>query len=127
MKLSLRIENPSHFLRPPLTDRRRFLKQAAAGAVAAGLVPAAAPAGERQAVVDTDTLPRLGPKPVARGKRAAASSSHPTVTRTMVDVMRAGGNAADAVVAGALMSATVEPHMTNHGGCVTCLYWDAKS
>jgi gamma-glutamyltranspeptidase/glutathione hydrolase len=66
-------------------------------------------------------------KPVAKDKRAAASSSHPIVTRTMVDVLRAGGNAADAVVAGALMSATVEPHMTNHGGCVTCLYWDAKT
>ncbi len=25
------------------------------------------------------------------------------------------------------MSATVEPHMTNHGGAVTCLYWDAKT
>ena len=66
-------------------------------------------------------------KPVARGKRAAASSSHRTVTRTMLDVMRAGGNAADAVIAGAMISATVEPHMTNDGGCVTCLYWDAKT
>jgi gamma-glutamyltranspeptidase/glutathione hydrolase len=110
-----------------MSDRRRFLKQAAAGAVAAGLAGSPAAASSPPSGVDTDVLPRVGPKPVARGKRAAASSSHPTVTRTMVDVMRAGGNAADAAVAGALMSATVEPHMTNHGGCVTCLYWDAKS
>ncbi|MCC7134756.1 MAG: gamma-glutamyltransferase [Gemmatimonadales bacterium] len=105
-------------------SRRRFLAKAAGGLVATGLpaTPAAAAAG-----VDTETLPRIGMKPVARDKRAAASSSHPIVTRTMLDVLRAGGNAADAVVAGSLMSATVEPHMTNHGGCVTCLYWDAKT
>jgi gamma-glutamyltranspeptidase/glutathione hydrolase len=45
----------------------------------------------------------------------------------MLDVLRSGGNAADAVVAGSMMSATVEPHMTNHGGAVTCLYWDART
>jgi gamma-glutamyltranspeptidase/glutathione hydrolase len=111
-------------------DRRRFLKRAAGGAVAAGLSAVGASkaaAAATESGVDTDTLPRIGMKPVARDKRAAASSSHPIVTRTMVDVLRSGGNAADAVVAGALMSATVEPHMTNHGGCVTCLYWDAKT
>jgi len=109
------------------SNRRQFLKRVAAGA-AAGM--AATRAGEAAAAVPHDGCegyPRLGPKPVARDKKAAASSSHPIVTRTMLDVLRSGGNAADAVVAGALMSATVEPHMTNHGGAVTCLYWDAKT
>lgn len=109
-----------------MTDRRQFLQQVAGGA--AGLsVGAAGGAAAAPAGVDTDTLPRLGPKPLARDRRAAASSSHPVVTRTMLDVLRGGGNAADAVIAGSLMSATVEPHMTNHGGAVTCLYWDAKT
>jgi gamma-glutamyltranspeptidase/glutathione hydrolase len=45
----------------------------------------------------------------------------------MIDVLRGGGNAVDAATAGALMSATVEPHMTNHGGSVIMLYWDART
>lgn len=106
------------------TTRRDFLQQVAGGAAAAGIPPMGRSAPSEQ---EPEPLPRLGPKPVARGKRAAASSSHPAVTRTMLDVLRSGGTAADAVVAGALMSATVEPHMTNHGGAVTCLYWDAKT
>ena len=69
----------------------------------------------------------LGPKAVVRDKSAVASSSHPLVTETMIDTLRAGGNAADAATAGALMSATVEPHMSNHGGSVIMLYWDAKT
>jgi gamma-glutamyltranspeptidase/glutathione hydrolase len=106
------------------TTRRGFLQHVAGGAAAA-----AAPSWTDAAAAaqQPEPQPRLGPKPVARDKRAAASSSHPTVTKTMLDVLRAGGNAADAVVAGSLMSATVEPHMTNHGGAVTCLYWDAKT
>lgn len=107
-------------------DRRRFIQQVATGAILTGLGSRELDATER-AQGATDPVPRLGPKPVARGKKAAASSSHPTVTGAMLDVLRAGGNAADAVVAGALMSATVEPHMTNHGGALTCLYWDAKT
>jgi gamma-glutamyltranspeptidase / glutathione hydrolase len=111
-------------------DRRRFLKQTAAGLGAAGLA-AAHPLGAAAAPTDARetlaSLPRQGPKPVARGKKAVASSSHPAVTRTMLDVLAAGGNAADAAVAGSLMSATVEPHMTNHGGSVTFLHWDART
>ena len=72
-------------------------------------------------------LPRQGPKEVVRGKRAVASSQSPIVTRTMLDVLRAGGNAADAVVAGCLTQATVQIDMTNHTGTVCALYFDART
>src|SRR5438105_1190579 len=69
----------------------------------------------------------MGPQTVARGKRAVASSSHPAVTDTMLDVLRRGGNAADAGIAGCLVQAAVEPHLTSYAGTVTCLYWDAAT
>ncbi|MBM4187189.1 MAG: hypothetical protein FJ206_07745 [Gemmatimonadetes bacterium] len=45
----------------------------------------------------------------------------------MLDVLRSGGNAMDAAVAGAITQATVQPEMSNHSGTVTCLYWEAKA
>lgn len=65
-----------------------------------------------------------GPKPVISGKRAAVSTDHPGVTDVIMRVLRAGGNAADAVIAGAMAQAAIEPYMTNHAGTITALYWD---
>lgn len=67
-----------------------------------------------------------GPKPVARGK-AVASTGNPIVTETVMRVLADGGNAADAAIAGALVQAAVEPHLTSHAGMVSCLYWDANT
>src|SRR4051812_10211599 len=67
-----------------------------------------------------------GPKPLATGK-AVASTGNPIVTETVIDILRAGGNAADAAIAGALVQAAVEPHLTSHAGMVSFLYWDAKT
>lgn len=69
----------------------------------------------------------VGPKPVIRNKKAVCSSSHPIVTETMMQVMQSGGNAVDAAIAGCLVQAVVEPHMTNHAGSVAFLYWEASS
>jgi gamma-glutamyltranspeptidase / glutathione hydrolase len=69
----------------------------------------------------------VGPKAVVTGKQAVCSSSHPIVTETMVSVMQGGGNAADAAVAGSLVQAVVEPHMTNHAGSAAILYWEAST
>ncbi|WP_458309546.1 gamma-glutamyltransferase [Sphingosinicella rhizophila] len=45
----------------------------------------------------------------------------------MLKVLKAGGNAADAGIAGAMVQAAVEPFMTNHAGLVTFLYYEAKT
>src|SRR5262252_6696434 len=68
-----------------------------------------------------------GPKKPVTGLKAAVTTDSAIVTETMVNVLRAGGNAADAGIAGAMVQAAVEPFMTNHAGLVTFLYYEAKS
>jgi gamma-glutamyltranspeptidase/glutathione hydrolase len=74
-----------------------------------------------------DSVGKTGPKMVAQGSQAVCSSSHPVVTDSMLQVMKDGGNAVDAAVAGCLIQAVVEPHMTNHAGSIQFLYWEAAS
>ena len=104
-------------------ERREFLRNAAL-AGAAGAQHARAASSETNSCGD---LPRQGPKAVVRGKRAVAASQHPIVTETMLDVLKSGGNAVDAAMAGAITQATVQLDMTNHTGTVTFLYWEANS
>lgn len=68
-----------------------------------------------------------GPKASPTGLRAAVSTDSAIVTETMVNVLRRGGNAADAAVAGALVQAAVEPFMTNHAGLISFLYYEAAT
>ncbi|MBW2368876.1 MAG: gamma-glutamyltransferase, partial [Deltaproteobacteria bacterium] len=68
-----------------------------------------------------------GPREVATGKRAVVSTDNPIVTETALRTLRNGGNAADAAVAACLVQSTIEQHLTNHTGLITCLYWDAKT
>src|SRR5580693_1701579 len=109
------------------SDRRTFIQQASLGLTATGLVAAAHAEGSSTAGCPGDKLARQGPKEVIHGKRAVASSQNPIVTQTMLDVLAAGGNAADAVVAGSITQAVVQLDHTNHTGSVSFLYWDAKT
>src|SRR4051794_10673951 len=68
-----------------------------------------------------------GPKAPAKGLSAAVTTDSSIVTETILKVLRIGGNAADASIAGALVQAAVEPFMTNHAGLVTLLYYEAKT
>lgn len=102
-------------------ERREFLRNAA---VAGTALQARAGTSESLSCGD---LSHQGPKAVVRGKRAVAASQHPIVTQTMLDVLKSGGNAVDAALAGAITQATVQIDMTNHTGTVTFLYWEAKS
>lgn len=68
-----------------------------------------------------------GPKAPVGGLDAAVTTDSAIVTETMVNVLRRGGNAADAGIAGCLVQAAVEPFMTNHAGLVTFLYYEAKT
>jgi gamma-glutamyltranspeptidase/glutathione hydrolase len=68
-----------------------------------------------------------GPKKPVTGLKAAVTTDSAIVTETMINVLKAGGNAADAGIAGAMVQAAVEPFMTNHAGLVTFLYYEAKT
>lgn len=65
-----------------------------------------------------------GEKPVAKSSEAMASSSHPLVTRTILDVLQQGGNAVDAMLTAIPLQHVVEPQMsTLAGGMGGLIYW----
>jgi gamma-glutamyltranspeptidase/glutathione hydrolase len=73
------------------------------------------------------SVARVGPKEPATGERGVCASQHPIVTETMLAVLKDGGNAIDATIAGCLVQATVQQDMTNHTGTITLLYWEAST
>ncbi len=54
-------------------------------------------------------------RPVLFGRHGAVASNHPVATQAGLDVLRTGGNAADAAVAVALTIGVVEPQMSGLG------------
>ena len=61
-------------------------------------------------------LPARNHRPLIMGQRGAVGSNHPLATQAGLDVLRAGGNAADATVAISLALGVVEPMMSGLGG-----------
>ena len=108
-------------------NRREFLRDAAMAGMAAGSTAFVTGSTNVEAQASTPPLAHQGDKRVVRGMKAVASSQHPIVTQTMIDMLKSGGNAVDAAMAGAITQATVQLDMTNHTGTVSFIYWEAKT
>jgi len=71
--------------------------------------------------------PRQGTNPVAESTKAMVSTSHPFVTKSMLAVLRKGGNAVDAMITGVLLQTVIEPQMVTIAGGLCMLFYEAKS
>ncbi|ORX59611.1 gamma-glutamyltranspeptidase [Hesseltinella vesiculosa] len=74
----------------------------------------------------SSSLPFLSRRSAVHGRQAMVSSSQPLATQAGIDILKRGGNAADAAVAVAAAIAVTEPTSTGIGGDAFCLYYDAK-
>jgi gamma-glutamyltranspeptidase/glutathione hydrolase len=74
-------------------------------------------------------MPQIGyaHRPVALGREGMVASAHPYATLAGVDVLRAGGTAADAAVATNAVLAVTQPNMCGVGGDIFVLYYEAAT
>ena len=66
-------------------------------------------------------------RPVALGREGMVSSCHPWATLAGLDVLRAGGTAADAAIATNAVLAVTQPAMCGVGGDIFVLYYEAAT
>jgi gamma-glutamyltranspeptidase/glutathione hydrolase len=74
-------------------------------------------------------VPQIGysHRPVALGREGMVASCHPLATLAGVEILKAGGTAADAAVAVNAVLAVTQPYCCGVGGDLFCLYYEAAS
>ncbi len=75
----------------------------------------------------TPRTPNQTMKPLVRGTDYAATSMAPLATQTAEHMLREGGNAFDAIVAGQAVLGLVQPNLNGLGSDATLLIYDAKA
>jgi gamma-glutamyltranspeptidase len=91
-----------------------------------------APPGPDAAPTDADGaaepwVPAPQIRPEASGLHGAVAAGHPLAAAAGYEVLRSGGNAADAAVTMAAVLAVVRPHMNGVGGDAFALFYEAES
>lgn len=76
-------------------------------------------------MTQASTTARFGSRQPVEADRAMVVTSHPLATEAALDVLREGGNAADAALGAAAMQLVVEPHMTAITGGLSMLFRDS--
>ena len=64
---------------------------------------------------------------VQLAKHGMVATSHPLAAQTGLDILKSGGNAADAAVAASAMMGLVEPMSCGIGGDLFVIYWDNQT
>lgn len=120
-------------------DRRQFIEGSLAGIAAGSLTLAPGAASARSPAPGTWSPPSdrernrlismatFGRKKAVSSRNGIAICTHPLASAVAIDMLKAGGNACDAICAASIAQTVLEPHMTTLSGVFSMLYYDARA